>query len=129
MLVIHTCAQLCATTRHMASCGWLECVSGSCGDTLQPTTTRHVASCGTKLCTSVCHQHYSNYFCQLFAIYYNKICKTIAYCYKIFEIINCLLHQQIYYYIKIIIKIFRVYYNEIFCSTNLLPQILLQHFA
>ena len=55
----HTFAQFCATTRHMASCDWLECVSGSCGDTLQPTTTHHVTSCGTKLCTTVCHQHYS----------------------------------------------------------------------
>ena len=42
---------------------------------------------------------------------------------------NCLLQEQMYYYIKIIIKIFKVYCNEIFCSTSLLTQILLQHFA
>ena len=26
MLVTHTFAQFCVTTRHMANCGWLECV-------------------------------------------------------------------------------------------------------
>ena len=48
------------------------------------------------------------------AIYCNKICEIIVYCYKIFEVVNCLLQQQIYYYIKIVIKIFKVYCNEIF---------------
>ena len=47
----------------------------------------------------------------------------------IFEVVNCLLQQQIYYYIKIVIKIFEVYCNDIFLSTNLLSQILLQRFA
>ena len=47
----------------------------------------------------------------------------------IFEVVNCLLQQQIYYYIKIVIKIFKVYCNNIFLSTNLLSQILLQRFA
>ena len=47
----------------------------------------------------------------------------------IFEVANCLLQQQIYYYIEIVIKIFKVYCNDIFLSTNLLSQILLQRFA
>ena len=51
---------------------------------------------------------------------------AVAYCYKIFEIVNCLLQQRIYYYIKIVIKIFKVYCNDFFFGTNLLPQILLQ---
>ena len=59
-------------------------------------------------------------FCQLFAIYCNKIHEIIVYCYNTFELINCLLQQQIYYYIKIVIKIFVT-------NTNILPQ--LQHFA
>ena len=59
-------------------------------------------------------QFYPNYFCQFFALHCNKIHEIIAYCYKIFEVVNCLLQQQIYYYIKIVIKIFKVYCNEIF---------------
>ena len=39
---------------------------------------------------------------------------AVAYCYKIFEIVNCLLQQRIYYYIKIVIKIFKVYCNDFF---------------
>ena len=42
------------------------------------------------------------------------------YCYKIFEVINCLLQQQIYYYIKIFIKIFKVYCNKIFLQHKLI---------
>ena len=50
----------------------------------------------------------------------------MAYRYKIFKTLNCLLQQHIYYSIKIVIKNFGVYCNEIFCFTNLLSQILLQ---
>ena len=50
----------------------------------------------------------------------------MAYCYKIFKTLNCLLQQHIYYSIKFVIKNFGVYCNEIFCFTNLLSQILLQ---
>ena len=35
---------------------------------------------------------------QLFAIYCNKIRKVMFYCYKIFEVVNCLLQQHIYIY-------------------------------
>ena len=38
----------------------------------------------------------------------------------IFEVVNCLLQQQIYYYIKIVIKIFKFDCKEIFSNTNLL---------
>ena len=41
MLVTHTYAQLCVTTRQMTSCSLLECVSGLCGDTL----TNHNSPC------------------------------------------------------------------------------------
>ena len=50
VLVPYNWAQLCATTRHMASCDWQKCVNGSCGDILLPITTCHVESCGTNLC-------------------------------------------------------------------------------
>ena len=43
--------------------------------------------------------------------------------------INCLLQQHIYHCIKVVIKIFSDYYNEIFCCRNLLSQNLLQQLA
>ena len=39
---IQKSAQLCATTRYMASCDWCKCDDGPCGDTPAPITTRHV---------------------------------------------------------------------------------------
>ena len=50
-----------------------------------------------------------DYFCQLFVMYCNKICKVTVYYYKIFKIVNFLLQQHIYDCIRIFIKIFEFY--------------------
>ena len=46
--------------------------------------------------------------------YCNKIFEVRVYYYKIFKSVNCLLQQHIYNCIKVLIKMFEVYCNEIF---------------
>ena len=52
------------TTYHVASCEWWKCDGRPCENTLSSLTTRHMASCGIKLCTKLCHEHYSLEICE-----------------------------------------------------------------
>ena len=53
-----------------------------------------------------------------FTIYCNDKYETIIYYNKYIIAINCLLQQHIYHCMKVVIKIFSDYCNEIFCCTS-----------
>ena len=64
----------------------------------------------------------STYFGQLFAIYCNKFYKIVAYTYKIFKIVNCLLQQYIYIYIYIIASKLSLKYLEFIATKFFVAQ-------